>query len=99
MKFAREEVRERMAGVGWIRRQVGAVVIAIASYCIVTSMVNDTVYERAGLDKRRALREAKANEHHKSLMRSSCSGLMDFLSSVGLLTKPAQFFYKRTNLL
>lgn len=99
MKFAREEVRERMEGTGWLRRQIGAVVTAIASYFIVTSMVNDNVYERAGLDKLRALREAGANEHHKSLMRSSCSGLMDFLASVGLLTKPAQFFYKRANLL
>ncbi len=99
MKFAREEVREQMASAGWLRRQVSSVVVAIASYFIVTSMVNDTVYERVGLDKKRAVREAKANEHHKSLMRSSCSGLMDFLSSVGLLTKPAQFFYKRANLL
>jgi len=99
MKFAREEVRERMEGTGWMRRQVGAVVIAVASYFIVTSMVNDEVYERAGLDKKRAVREATANEHHKSLMRSSCAGLMDFLASVGLLTKPAQFFYKRANLL
>ena len=99
MKFAREEVREQMAGTGRLRRQASAVVIAIASYFIVTSMVSDKVYERAGLDKKRALREAKANEHHKSLMRSSCSGLMDFLASVGLLTKPAQFFYKRANLL
>ncbi|UPK75087.1 diiron oxygenase [Nocardioidaceae bacterium SCSIO 66511] len=99
MKFAREEVRERMEGTGWVRRQIGALVVSIVSYFIVTSMVNDTVYERAGLDKARALREAKANEHHKSLLRSSCSGLMDFLSSVGLLTRPARFFYKRANLL
>ena len=35
----------------------------------------------AGLDVRRAVREAKANEHHKSMLRSSCAGLMEFLDS------------------
>ena len=46
----------------------------------------DDVYANAGLDRERALREAKANEHHKALLRSSCSGLMEFLNSCGLLT-------------
>ncbi|CAM5500184.1 hypothetical protein SCYAM73S_04564 [Streptomyces cyaneofuscatus] len=41
--------------------------VAIASYYIVTSMVNRDVYTNAGLDARRARAEAKANEHHKSL--------------------------------
>lgn len=99
MKFAREEVRERLAKSGWLRRQIGSLVVAIASYFIVTSMVNRGVYENAGLDRRRALREARANEHHKSMMRSSCAGLMDFLGSVGMLTAPARWFYRRAQLL
>src|SRR5437763_83911 len=76
MKFAREETRERLRGTGRLRRQLSALVVAIASYFIVTSMVNAQVYENAGLDGKRARREAKANEHHKSMLRSSCSGLM-----------------------
>ncbi|MGW7518213.1 AurF N-oxygenase family protein [Streptomyces sp. NPDC054796] len=99
MKFARDETRKRLAKAGWVRRQISAFVIAIASYVIVTSMVNKGVYANAGLDSERALREAKANEHHKSMMRSSCSGLMDFLASARLLTKPALIFYKRAHLI
>jgi len=98
MKFAREETRERLEGAGWARRQLVAFVVAAASYFIVTSMVNRKVYANAGLDSKRAIREAKANQHHKSLMRSSCAGLMEFLSSVGLLTKPAAAIYRRANL-
>jgi len=98
MKFAREETRRHLAGAGWLRRRVHAVLIAVAAYVIVTSMVNRKVYGNAGLDERRAIREAKANQHHKSMMRASCSGLMEFLASVGLLTGPALFFYKRANL-
>ena len=99
MKFAREETRRRLEGAGWVRRQVNALVVAIASYVIVGSMVNGKVYENAGLDGKRGRREAKANEHHKSMLRSSCSGLMEFLHSAGLLTKPSLWFYKRANLI
>ncbi|GAB1513316.1 AurF N-oxygenase family protein [Actinophytocola sp. KF-1] len=99
MKFAREETRERLRGAGWLRRQVNALVVAIAAYHIVTSMWSDEVYANAGLDTKRALREAKANEHHKSMLRSSCAGLMEFLDSCGMLTKPATRFYQRANLI
>ncbi|MBA0124462.1 diiron oxygenase [Haloechinothrix sp. YIM 98757] len=99
MKFAREETKARLQGSGKLRRQVDALVVAIASYFIVTSMVNKDVYANAGLDPERAIREAKANEHHKSMMRSSCAGLMEFLNSAGLLTRSAMWFYKRANLI
>lgn len=99
MKFARDETRRRLRTAGPLRRQINSLVVAIASYYIVTSMVNADVYANAGLDGARARAEAKANEHHKSLMRSSCSGLMEFLASARLLTKPALFFYKRAHLI
>ncbi|MGW8885787.1 AurF N-oxygenase family protein [Streptomyces sp. NPDC055749] len=99
MKFARDETRKRLRHAGPVRRQLNALVIAIASYFIVTSMVNRDVYANAGLDTERALAEAAANEHHRSLMRSSCAGLMEFLSSARLLTRPALFLYKRANLI
>lgn len=99
MKFARDETRRRLRTAGPLRRQINSLVVAIASYYIVTSMVNADVYANAGLDGERARAEAKANEHHKSLMRSSCSGLMEFLASARLLTRPALFFYKRAHLI
>jgi hypothetical protein len=99
MKFAREETRERLRGAGRLRRQINALVVSIAAYHIVTSMWSDEVYANAGLDTERALREAKANEHHKSMLRSSCAGLMEFLDSCGLLTRPAMHFYQRANLI
>jgi hypothetical protein len=99
MQFAREETRERLKGAGRVRKQVNALVVAVAAYFIVTSMVNEKVYANAGLDADRAIREAKANEHHKSMLRSSCAGLMEFLHSAGLLTKAATWFYKRANLI
>ncbi|MEV8592391.1 diiron oxygenase [Streptomyces sp. NPDC052012] len=99
MKFARDETRKHLARAGRVRRQTHAVLIAVAAYVIVTSMVNPKVYANAGLDEERAVREARANEHHKAMLRSSCAGLMEFLGSVGLLTKPALYWYKRAHLI
>ncbi|WP_320781392.1 diiron oxygenase [Streptomyces sp. CRN 30] len=99
MKFAREETRRHLAKAGRVRRNVHALLIAVSAYVIVTSMVNRKVYANAGLDEKRALAEARANEHHKAMMRSSCAGLMEFLASCRLLTRPALAFYKRAALI
>ncbi|MFI6660616.1 diiron oxygenase [Streptomyces sp. NPDC050523] len=99
MKFARDETRKNLTKAGPVRRHIHAFVIAVAAYVIVTSMVNKGVYANAGLDPERALAAARSNEHHKAMMRSSCSGLMDFLASARLLTKPALAFYKRAHLI
>jgi len=99
MKFARDEVARRMKDAGPVRRHVSGLLVAAAAYHIVTSMVSDRVYAEAGLDVARAKREAAANEHYKSMLRSSCRNLMEFLHGVGLLTPPAARMYKRANLL
>jgi hypothetical protein len=99
MKFARDEVIRKMATVGPVRRQVSALLVASSAFHIVTSMVSSRAYAEAGLDVARAKREAAGNEHYKSMLRSSCRGLMEFLHTAGLLTKPAVALYKRANLL
>jgi hypothetical protein len=99
MKFARDEVIERMKGAGPLRRQASALLVAASGYHIVTSMVSPRAYAEAGLDVERARREAAGNEHYKSMLRSSSRGLMEFLHGAGLLTRPAAAIYKKANLL
>lgn len=98
MKFARDETRRHLARASRARRHFQALVVAIAAYYIITSLVSPEVYVRAGLDPERARREAAANEHYKALLRASCAGLMEFLADVGMLTRPALFFYQRAHL-
>jgi len=102
VKFARQEIREKMQGAVPMRRRTSSLVIAIAAYVIVSNMVNKGVYAAAGLDTARAVREAAANHHHHhhhALMRSSCAHLMDFLAQSGLLTRPAMAIYQRAHML
>ncbi|WP_116050292.1 AurF N-oxygenase family protein [Amycolatopsis palatopharyngis] len=99
MKFARQEVRERMEGVSAARRYSSSVAVAAGAYFIIKNLVNKGVYAAAGLDTERALAEVRRNEHHKSMVRSSCAHLMDFLAQSGLLTKPAIAIYKSIDML
>ncbi|MEO9327220.1 AurF N-oxygenase family protein [Gordonia aurantiaca] len=99
MKFAREEVRESLKGVGWARRQFSALSVAIGAYFIVTSLVQPKAFADAGLDVERAVREMRHNSHFHSMIRSSCTHLMEFLDEVGLLTKPAMRYYRKAHML
>ncbi|GAB08175.1 hypothetical protein GOARA_004_00150 [Gordonia araii NBRC 100433] len=99
MKFAREEVREAMKSVGPIRRRWSALYVAGGASFIVNSLIRPQAYADAGLDVERARREAAGNEHFHSMIRSSCSHLMEFLDDVGLLTKPAMRIYRKVHML
>ncbi|BDZ59728.1 AurF N-oxygenase family protein [Barrientosiimonas endolithica] len=99
MAFARAEMRDRLADLWAPRRQLAAKVISIAAYVIATSMVRGDVYANAGLDKDRAMREAKENQHHHNLMRLSSIHLMDFLSECRLLTKASVPWYRAAHML
>ncbi len=99
MKFARQEIREKVQNAGPMRRRASSLMIAIAAYVIVSNMVNKGVYAAAGLDTDRAVEQAHNNVHHHALMRSSCAHLMDFLGQSGLLTRPAMAIYQRAHML
>lgn len=99
MRFAREEVRDSMQGVGWVRRQWSALVVSIAAAYIFTSMIRPQAYSDAGLDPKRAVAQRRSNEHFRSMVRSSCAHLMSFLNEAGLLTPPAARIYRKVHML
>ncbi|SOB81691.1 AurF N-oxygenase family protein [Streptomyces sp. 1331.2] len=99
MKFARQEIRERLRYASPARRRASATGIAIGAYVIVTSMVHPGVYKAAGLDVGRALAEVKGNEHRKAMMRNSSRHLMAFLAETGLLTSRSAAVYRRVHML
>lgn len=99
MRFAREEMRDSLAGVSTARREASADLIALVAFFIVRSLVSPKAYADAGLDPRRATREAKRNKHFQAMMRSSCAHLMEFLDEVGLLTPRAVHLYRRVHML
>ncbi|MED7950259.1 MULTISPECIES: diiron oxygenase [unclassified Streptomyces] len=99
MKFARQEIRERLRGAGPARRRAAATGIATGAYVIVSSMVHPGVYAAAGLDVGRAVAEARASGHRRAMMRTSSRHLMAFLAETGLLTRASAALYRRVDML
>ncbi|MEV8322838.1 diiron oxygenase [Kitasatospora sp. NPDC058243] len=99
MKFARQEIRERVRHAGPARRRASATGIAVGAYVIVSSMVHPGVYRAAGLDTQRAIAEVRANEHRKAMMRTSSRHLIAFLAETGLLTSRSAAIYRRIHML
>lgn len=99
MKFARQEIREHMDGIGSLRRKTSAALVATVAYVIVSNLVSPDVYRAAGLDTNRATTAAANNEHRKSMMRNACAGLMEFLGETRLLTGPAVSLYQRVHMI
>lgn len=98
MKFARAEIKEHLRSAGRVRRHASAYLIAVVAHVIVTNMVNSGVYAAAGLPEERARAEARGNEHHQAMMRTSSAHLIQFLSEAGLLTPPAMRIYQRLSM-
>ncbi|TJZ79464.1 diiron oxygenase [Rhodococcus oryzae] len=99
IKFAREETVRRADGISWFTRARIRLVLGVTAYFIVTSLVNDRVYEAAGLDPERARAAAKANKHYHDMLREGSAKTVEFLSEVGLIGGPSKLLLRRAHII
>ncbi|MCF8612204.1 diiron oxygenase [Gordonia sp. HY285] len=99
MKYAREQVRESVAGMSATKRNFCAVYTSLGAMEIVSNLVQPQAYADAGLDAERALAERRTNKHFHAMVRSNCTHLMAFLDEVGLLTPMARKNYRRVHMI
>ncbi|OOL33501.1 membrane protein [Rhodococcus rhodochrous] len=99
IRFAREEVARRLAGASRARLQFERINTAVTVYFVVKSMIHPDVYSNAGVDRDRAIAEARNNTHYHDRVRKSGAKLMTFLDSVGLIGGPSKILYKKVHLL
>ena len=69
---------------------------AVTSAFVVTSFLDPAVYEAVGLDRREAVRQARANPHHRGTRRWTAERVVSFLGEHDLVTGPV---WKRVGLL
>jgi hypothetical protein len=99
VRFAREEVARQVPELTRGRKFVATTLAAITSAFVITSLIHPDVYELAGLDKKRAVREARRNPHHHETRRWMAEKIMAFLAEQGLVTWNAKPIYKFVHLL
>ena len=99
IRFAREETARRVETMNKAQREQVRVVLAGTAYAIITSLVNPAVYAAAGLDTKRALSAAKANEYHHDKIRQGAAKTMTFLDETGLVGGPSKLVLRKAHLI
>ncbi|MGZ8178463.1 AurF N-oxygenase family protein [Williamsia sp. SKLECPSW1] len=99
IRFAREETKRIAADMGRFRRAVTRVNLAVTVYMVVFCLVNPAVYEAAGLDRRAAVRAARANAFHNDRRRNGCAKTIEFLDECGLIGGPGAWLLRRGSIM
>lgn len=99
VRFARDEVARQMPNLGPVGTLVTSTISALVSAFVAGSLINPEVYAQVGLDKRRAIREARNNPYNHQTKRWMAEKIMGFLDEQGLLTWSARPIYKFAHLI
>ncbi|MFB7718474.1 diiron oxygenase [Nocardia sp. NPDC056100] len=99
MSFARQKIRDHLAAVSRVRRYISAIAIAIGAHIIAKGLINQRVYEGAGMPWQAAKHAIDHNEHHRMMFRRAAEPFTEFLAGEQLLNTPARAIYRMSNLL
>lgn len=99
VRFARDEVVHRMAGMNPVRREFHRHVCAVISYMIIDSMVDPRVYTSVGIAPSAGRAAALANPHFHETRRWMAEKITAFLRQNGLIGGPSTALWKRAHLI
>ena len=99
VRFAREELARKLPQLNAVEKLVATTVSALVSAFVVSVLVNPDVYEAVGLDRKRAVREARRNPNNHATRRWLGEKIMGFLDEQGMLTWNARPIYRWAHLI
>lgn len=99
IRFAREGVVHERQQMGRLERIWVANLHGLAALYFDIAFMNPAAYRRAGLDPKRALREAKANPHFRDIKVQGFASLGQFLDDNGLMGGFARRLWRRAGYL
>jgi hypothetical protein len=99
IKFAREGIVHRMQDASRLERFLVGNLQGIGGPVMRRALVHKGIYYRAGLDPKRALREARANQHHFDMARIGFASLAAFLEENRLMGSIGRRLWKRAGFL
>lgn len=99
IKFAREGVLHAMADVSRTERMVVGNLHGVAALWLAAAFTNPAQYRRAGLDAKRARRDALASDHHRQMKITGFAPLAEFLESNGLMGPVSRRMWRRAGFL
>lgn len=99
VRFAREELARLNARSGPVARLINNLSSAAVAAFVVSSLINPAVYDTVGLDRKRAVREARSNPNNHATRRWLGEKIMAFLDEQGMVTRTSRPIYRLVHLL
>ncbi|MGQ0623757.1 MAG: AurF N-oxygenase family protein [Sporichthyaceae bacterium] len=99
VRYAREEVTHRMAGMNFAMREVHRHVAATVAYMIMDSLWDPHIYASVGIKPGEGRAAALANPHHRETRRWMTAKITEFLREAGLIGGPSTLLWKHAQLI
>lgn len=99
ISFARESVVHRMRDASRLERFLVANLNGLGGPMMRRALSHEAIYRRAGLDGKRAVREVRANAHHRDMAVVGFAPLASFLETNGLMGRFARRLWRRSGFL
>ncbi|MER6910758.1 diiron oxygenase [Streptomyces sp. NPDC000594] len=99
VRYAREELRRQMERAGRMELRITRSVTGELGRLFARSLVNPEVYADCGLDRRTAVRQSRASEHRREVLRMGAARLASFLEDVGVFDERGRRLWRAAGLL
>jgi hypothetical protein len=99
VRYAREELARQIRAAGRSRLAYDRMIIARTAYLTGRRLVHQDVYRSVGIDPREGRRAARANPHHRAMLRWAGERIVAYLGDLGLIGGPGVALWRRSGLL
>jgi predicted nucleic acid-binding protein len=99
VRYAREELARQVRAAGPRRLAFDRLVIARSAYLTGAGLVHPNVYRSVGIDPAEGRRAARANPHHREMLRWAGERVVTYLNDLDLIGGPGVQLWRRSGLL
>ena len=99
VRYAREELQRLMPRTNAAQRMLARNETAAIAYVVARNLIHPEVYRRVGIEPSVGRRAARANPHHREMLRWSARKLVPFLREQGVIGGPSELLWKRAHLI
>lgn len=99
VSYARAAVARSVPQLRWGLRSLHQVLTVVTAAFVVRSLIDPRVYDAVGLDRREAVRQARANPHRIETSRWMAEKVVAFLTDTGMVSPPVAPAWRRLQLL
>ncbi|BBF99970.1 MULTISPECIES: AurF N-oxygenase family protein [Pseudonocardia] len=99
VRYAREELQRIMPKTNAAQRSLARNETAAIAFVVARNLIHPEVYRSVGIEPSVGRKIARANPHHREMLRWSARKLVPFLREQGVIGGPSELLWKRAHLI